>query len=150
MRASEPGIAFIKRWEGLKLTASPDPLAPGVWDVGYGCVVKCAEPFTITEAEADRLMRERLAEKEEALDGIVRVTLAQHEHDAVISWLYNVGETAAAKSTLMQKLNASHFDEAADQFRVWKWAGGAIRKGLIKRRDAERNLFLHANYGGAP
>jgi lysozyme len=153
MTPSESLVEFVKRWEGLKLEASPDPLVPGVWDVGYGKVIKLgkdsAKPV-ITREQADTWLREDLASFAEAVDEMVRPTLAQHEFDALCSLAYNVGAKALAASTLMRKLNANDFQGCAEEFPRWIRAGGRIVQGLVKRRQAERAMFEDANYQGAP
>ncbi|EPF81527.1 lysozyme, partial [Acinetobacter gyllenbergii] len=45
-------------------------------------------------------------------------------------------------STLLKKLNAGDFMGAADQFPQWNKGGGKVMKGLVRRRAAERELFL--------
>jgi lysozyme len=39
-------------------------------------------------------------------------------------------------------INAGELEKAAEQFLVWKYAGGKILPGLLRRRQAERELFL--------
>jgi lysozyme len=55
---------------------------------------------------------------------------------------YNIGETAFKTSTLLAKLNKGDLNGAADQFAVWNKGGGQVLKGLVRRRAAERELFL--------
>jgi lysozyme len=147
---SESLVEFVKRWEGLKLEASPDPLVPNVWDVGYGKVLRGDDRPTITREQADAWLREDLASFAEAVDEMVRPTLAQHEFDALCSLAYNVGAKALEASTLMRKLNANDFQGCAEEFPRWIRAGGRIVQGLVKRRKAERAMFEDANSQGAP
>ena len=151
MTYSDSLVEFVKRWEGLKLVPSPDPLVPGVADVGYGHVLRPSDSKEpITREQADKLLREDLDAVAAGVDEAVTVTIAQHEFDALCSLALNVGTNAVAHSTLLRKLNGSDFDGAADEFSRWVRAGGRIVKGLEKRRAAERAMFLYANYDGAP
>ena len=160
MKVTEELVEFVKRWEGLKLVASPDPLVPGVWDYGHGHVLRCntASPPTITAEGADKLLREDLAIVAAAVDSLVTVTLAQHEFDALCSFALNVGtdidEDRIAEglgdSTLLRKLNNSDFWGAADEFLAWNRASGKVTTGLVKRRQAEQSMFEEAIYTGAP
>lgn len=72
----------------------------------------------------------------------VTVALSQNQFDALVSLTYNIGQTAFKNSTLLKKLNTSDYVGAADQFHVWNKGGGKILKGLVRRREVERNLFL--------
>ncbi|TVS40518.1 lysozyme, partial [Xylella fastidiosa subsp. multiplex] len=71
----------------------------------------------------------------------MRVPLKQHQFDALVSLSFNIGACAFHRSTLLRKLNAGDVAGAAQQFHVWKWAGGRVQSGLIIRRAAERALF---------
>ncbi|KRJ11905.1 lysozyme [Acinetobacter nosocomialis] len=59
-----------------------------------------------------------------------------------VSLTYNIGSGAFKNSTLLKKLNKGDYQGAADQFLVWNKAGGKVMKGLVRRREAERALFL--------
>ena len=150
MKVSEDLVEFVKRWEGLKLEASPDPLVAGVWDVGYGHVLRTEARPTWTREQADAALRMDLESAAVGVDDAVRVTLAQHEFDALVSLAYNVGNQAVATSTLMRRLNGDDFYGAADEFLRWNRAGGRIVAGLVKRRQAEQAMFTEADYSGAP
>ena len=69
------------------------------------------------------------------------VPLTQNQFDALVSLTYNIGSGAFNNSTLL-KLNKGDYQGAADQFLVWNKADGKVMKGLVRRREAERALFL--------
>ncbi|MFN1124542.1 lysozyme [Xylella fastidiosa] len=138
----EEGIALIKFFEGCKL--SPYTCPGGVLTIGYGETGKHVVPgLRLTnEQEADARLRARLAKEfEPAVRRHVKVTLAQHQFDALVSLSFNIGAGAFHRSTLLRKLNAGDVAGAAEQFHVWKWAGGRVQSGLVRRRKAERWLF---------
>lgn len=158
MRISENGIAFIKRWEGLRLKPYKD--VAGHWTIGYGHLIRPHEDFSagITEAEAEELLRRDLAPVEADVNLLVRVPLTQNQFDALVSFAFNVGTDVDADeiaeglgdSTLLKKLNAGDYVGAAEEFvRVengrtvgWVHAGGKVVEGLVNRREAEKALFL--------
>ena len=58
-----------------------------------------------------------------------------------MSLAFNIGEGAFARSTLVNKLNAGDKKGAAEQFLVWKNAGGRVSQGLLNRRQEEKAMF---------
>ncbi|WP_312069487.1 lysozyme, partial [Acinetobacter sp.] len=77
-----------------------------------------------------------------SVNNLVKVPLSQNQFDALVSLTYNIGSTAFKNSTLLKKLNAKDYAGAADQFLRWNKGGGKVLKGLVRRREAERALFL--------
>jgi lysozyme len=140
MRTSDAGIELIKGFEGLRLDAYQD--AAGVWTIGYGHTGQDVRPGdTITEEEAERLLRLDLTAAELAVAKYVKVPLNQHQFDALVSWTYNLGAGNLKESTLLRLLNDAQYDHAAQQFGLWVHADRKKLPGLVKRRAAERFLF---------
>lgn len=73
---------------------------------------------------------------------VVNVPLTQNQFDALVSLAYNIGPHAFEASTLLKKLNVGDYYAAAEQFLRWDKSKGQILKGLVKRRAAEKKLFL--------
>jgi lysozyme len=73
---------------------------------------------------------------------LVDVPLSQNQFDALTSFTFNVGVGAFEGSTLLKDLNENAIAPAADQFLVWDHVNGAPNDGLLRRRTAERALFL--------
>lgn len=140
MSTSDAGINFIKQFEGLRLKAYKDVV--GVWTIGYGTTKGVKSGQEITEVEAEKFLRADVTEFEAAVNKVVKVPLAQHEFDALVSFAYNVGKTALANSSLLTLLNAGERARAADQFLRWDKAKGRVIAGLTRRRNAERAMFL--------
>lgn len=145
MNTSQTGINLIKGFEGKRLTAYDDGV--GVWTIGYGTIkypngVRVKKGDTCTDAQAESYLKNDLVKFESAINRLVKVPLNQNQFDALASFTYNLGETNLSKSTLLKKLNAKDYLGAADQFLVWNRAGGKVLNGLVRRREAERNLFL--------
>lgn len=142
---SSDGLALIKKFEGLYLTAYKDPV--GIWTIGYGYTgikhndgtVKKGQRITKQKAE-DLLAFDLNTKYGPAVNRLVKVPLLQREFDALISFHFNTG--ALGESTLLKKLNAGDREGAANEFLRWDKAGGKVLRGLTRRRKAERAMFL--------
>lgn len=66
----------------------------------------------------------------------------QGAFDACVAFSFNVGLGNFQRSTIRQKIGRKDWDGAAEAFMDWTKAGGKVLKGLVRRRDAERLLFL--------
>lgn len=146
MKTSQTGLDLITGFEGLRLAPYLD--AVGIPTIGYGSTryedgsrvtMKDAK---ITQARAKTLFMNTLTTYENAVLRNVKVVLNQNQFDALVSFTYNLGEVNLKSSTLLRKLNARDYMGAADQFPRWNKAGGRVLNGLVKRREAERSLFL--------
>jgi hypothetical protein len=73
---------------------------------------------------------------------MVLVPVNPNEFSALVSFAYNLGAEALRKSTLLRLLNAHNYAGAAGQFSRWTYAAGKQLPGLVRRRAAERALFL--------
>lgn len=144
MRISENGIEFIRQLEGEKLTAYPDIV--GIWTIGVGHTgfvdgKPVARGMAITKEKSKELLTADLKRFESAVNDAVKVTITQNQFDALVSLAFNIGEGAFARSTLVNKLNAGDKKGAAEQFLVWKNAGGRVSQGLLNRRQKEKAMF---------
>lgn len=139
MQISNKGLDLIKFYEGLELEAYK--CAAGVLTIGYGWTHDVKEGDTITEERAEELLREGIVQYENAVDDLVNVPLEQHQFDALVSWVYNLGKANLAASTLLKKVNAQEMDEVPEQIKRWNKAGGKVLEGLIKRRESEAHLW---------
>lgn len=145
MQTSDKGIALIKEFEGCKLTAYQDSV--GIWTIGYGWTQPVdGKPIragmTIKQETAERLLKTGLVSYESDVSRLVKVGLTQGQFDALVAFTYNLGARSLSTSTLLRKLNAGDYTGAADEFMSWNKAGGKALKGLTRRREAERALFL--------
>jgi lysozyme len=158
MSISEAGIQLIKSFEGCH--NSPYKCPADLWTVGYGRVLypdqarlktgernkyplrtehnrlwNADEIDTLLEADLDRFS-----------DGVRRLCPAaadnQCHHDALVSLAFNIGLGNLQSSTLRMKYNREDYAGAADEFLKWRKANGVVLRGLERRREAERALFL--------
>ena len=145
---NQAGIELLKRAEGLRLTAYKDPV--GIWTIGYGSTRNVKPGMRISAEEAEQLLKMDLWRFEKAVQVLTKVPLTDNQFSALVSFAYNIGENALAKSTLLRKLNAGDYQGAAKEFRRWVKAGGITLPGLVRRREAEMQLFLKPDDANDP
>ena len=137
-------IDLIKRYEGFRPQAYQDSV--GVWTIGYGTTIINGQPvkqgMTITQDQALQLVQQEVNKLWSKIESILKVKINDNQMNALVDFAYNLGYNALKTSTLMRLVNESKFDEAANQFPRWVYAGGKVLPGLVKRREAERQLFL--------
>jgi len=137
---NQAAVDLIKSFEGCVLHPYLD--AVGVPTIGYGHThgVKMTDPH-ITQAQADVLLAEDLHVFEQGVQDLVHVQLTQGQFGALVSFAYNLGLGALEYSTLLRLVNEGEFAAAAQQFQRWAYAGGQVLPGLVRRRQAEKELF---------
>ncbi|MNJ42904.1 Lysozyme RrrD [compost metagenome] len=140
MRTSQRGFSLIKSFEGLRLQSYQD--AVGVWTIGYGTTRGIKPGMSITKDQAERMLVNDVQRFEVEVERLVKVPLTTNQRDALISFTYNLGSANLESSTLLRLLNRGDYAGAAEQFPRWNKAGGKVLPGLVRRRDAERALFL--------
>ena len=146
LRVSKAGIQHIKDFEGCELTAYPDPGTGGdPWTIGWGATRINGKPvkpgMRITQDMADKILEEDVERHAvDVRDFIGTTPTTQGQFDALVGFHFNTGKLPV--STLGRKHKAGDYEGAADEFAKWKFAGGRVLKGLVRRRDAERRLYL--------
>jgi lysozyme len=148
-RSQRPGalsaaLSLIKRWEGCKLKAYPDPGTGGdPWTIGWGSTGPGISKGVVwTQQQADGRLAEDVGKFMSGVSKRITVPVTDNQLGALTSLAYNIGVGAFSKSTLLIKLNAGDYAGAADQFLAWKKAGGKVMQGLLNRRQDERKVFL--------
>ena len=139
MKLGERGTEILKYFEGCKLTAYQDSV--GVWTIGYGHTKGVYDGMTITQDQAEQMLLSELEEYEGYIENMVTVPLTQNQFDALVVWVYNLGPTNFRNSTLLKELNAGNYNAAGQEITRWNKAGGKVLAGLVKRREAEAELF---------
>lgn len=146
MKASNACASLIKQFEGFR--AKPYLCPAGIPTIGYGSTrypngkAVTLTDKAITEPEAVALLMANLGEYEGAVNRYVTIQLSQNKFDALVDFAYNAGAQNLRTSTLLKKLNAGDMLGAAGEFSKWVYGGGVKLQGLVKRREAERKLFL--------
>jgi len=114
----------------------------GVLTIGYGHTQGVNWGQTITQLQAEELLKQDLNYFEQSVTTLVKVPLTENQFAALVSFTFNVGVGAFSESTLLRLLNQKDYRAAADQFQRWVNGGGKEMAGLVRRREAERTLFL--------
>jgi lysozyme len=149
MQISEEGLMLIMEFEGCEFKAYE--CQGNVWTLGFGHTADVQEGDTCTEEQAIHWLSEDVQYFEEGVWRLIeREDMTQGEFDALVSFAYNVGldedeDTQAeglGDSTLLRLYNEGDTQGAADEFAKWTKAGGKVSAGLVRRREAERALFL--------
>ena len=165
LRMSQNGIDFLKRCEGYRDhvydDANPNVRNPTNWTgfltIGHGHRLTDTEieayrrgnyrfQSGITETQAETLLQSDLAWAEDAVNNSVTPTLAQHQFDAAVSYVYNAGVGNTLSRNFGRHLNAGRFADAAREMDIVT-SGGRRLRGLFKRRNAEYDLFENGVYG---
>jgi lysozyme len=171
MKLSKAGIDLMHRFEGCR---NRPYLCPAhVWTIGYGHVLYQEQirlPVARTDGKVVPMIRKEMPLKPEhnrvwskdeiealfAKDvahferGVLRLapSLAgnQGAFDACVSFAYNAGLGNFQRSQIRMRINRGDMEGAAEQFMTWVKGGGKVLPGLVKRRIAEKNLFLGTLY----
>jgi lysozyme len=120
------------------------------WTCGWGHTKGVTENTTCTPELALQWLLGDVAEAEHTVDYDVKVPLTQHQYDALVSLVYNAGQGALehregetwVDSTLLKLLNTHQPGLAAQQILQWDHVNGAPDKGLLRRRQLEKAVFL--------
>ncbi|WP_428152436.1 glycoside hydrolase family protein [Brevundimonas sp.] len=138
LKVSREGIVLIKSFEGFRPRAIQR--ADGGWIIGYGHTLSAREGATVSEADAELLLRYDLLPVEKTVNETVPERLNQHQFDALVSFAFSVGIDRFAGSDVRQRLNAGSPGEAADA--MMGWPEPALPETALRRRAAERALFV--------
>lgn len=133
-------IPVLQGYEGLVLKAEPDPV--GIPTICYGHTEGVKLGDSMTKQECDYLLAIEVMEYMKAVDAMVTVDMPETRLAALSSFAYNVGPENLRKSTLLKLLNAGHTREACNELLRWNKARGIVLRGLVKRREQEKELCL--------
>ncbi len=136
------GFELLTTFEGCKLIAYDD--GAGVWTIGYGHTKNVHQGTSITQAQAEQLLREDLEKFESFVEDAVKVSVNDDRFSALVCFCFNVGsgKNGFGGSTLLKLLNQDDFQGAANEFPRWNKVNGNAWLGLTRRRLAEQALFL--------
>jgi lysozyme len=152
---SPQGIEFAKRHEGWRAKAYKD--VGGTWTIGYGHIgIDAVEGREITKARGEQLLKEDIRIAESAINELMaeRKTrrldeLHQHQVDALIDFVFNVGASGFKRSETYRRMltDSREAPYAPAAFLTWTKAGGVRSKGLVTgRRWPEYCLFMFGDY----
>ena len=144
MNYSKNGLHLTENFEGLRLTAYPDPATGGdPWTIGYGHTGNDVYPgLTITQEQAEELLMKDVQKAAADVNAKVTTDMNQGEFDALVDFVFNCGAGNFNGSTLLKKINEGDMEGAAQEFDKWDMAAGKHLAGLLRRRQAETAEFL--------
>lgn len=132
--------SLIGYFEGRRLVAYLDPVRIPTICEGVTRGVKLGD--VATHQQCDAALALEVRRHAVVVDKYVRVPLTPNEYAAWVSFVYNVGEGNFRKSQALRKLNSGDHIGACNEMSRWVWAGPTKLNGLVKRREAERELCL--------
>lgn len=132
---------MIPELEGVRYSPYQD--VGGVWTVCYGHTGSDIQPRKkYTESECQSLLQKDLTPFARTVEHAVKVPASEYQKAALITFSYNVGAAAFERSAVLRHLNAGHYQAACNGLRQWVYAGGRQWKGLMNRREVEREVCL--------
>jgi lysozyme len=156
VKTGPKGRALIEGFEGLILEAyddandhivRPGQQVRGTLTIGYGHTSAAGPPRVyvgqiIAADQADAILAADLASVELEVEHLVKVPLNQNQFDALVSFQFNTGWLAHPNCSLLRALNAGNYNLGAADFMLYDMASGHVLSGLVRRRAAEKALFL--------
>lgn len=151
MFISENGLNLIKEFEGCILQSYDDyndkvinagDTVRGTLTIGWGHVEGVYKGQVITQAQADELLKQDMVRYCKGVDNIIACTpipfeITQNVYDAFVSFYYNTGSL----STLLAG-GSRDKQTVADMLLEYRNKGSQWEAGLLRRRKAEREMFL--------
>ena len=151
-QVSKAAIALIKTFEGYRGAAAR--LETGRWTIGYGHVLSARQGAKVSEPDAEALLRYDLIGVAEAVNEWTFTPLSQNQFDALCAFAFNIGLEAFRGSDVLLRVNEGQLLAAASAMELWRKAefeGEVILvDGLVRRRSAEKALFLTPERGWPP
>lgn len=146
MNVNRATVDLVKQFEGFRADAYRCPA--GVWTIGYGTTASAGvgivpkAGMTISEKDAEGYLHATLELFSSEIEDFITAPINENEFGAFVSLAYNIGPGAFKKSSALSAFNAGDKDKAANAILLWNKARGKVLKGLTRRREAERKLFL--------
>ena len=137
---------LVKHFEGCKLTSYV--CSAGHNTIGYGNTfyengIKVKPGDKITQQRAEELLDVILIKFVQQTNEVIKSSVNQNQRDALTDFAYNCGLGNLKSSTLLKKVNADPNDKTIrEEFMKWTRANKIVLNGLVRRREAEANLYF--------
>lgn len=139
MSAIDIAAKLVREFEGCSLRAYLDVNG---YSIGWGCHHNVTEGMMIDQAEADRRLQEDLESTLTKIKVQITAPLNDNQLAALISFTYNEGAEHLRQSTVESCIESHNYADAASAFLLWDKSRGVAVPGLLRRREAEKTLFL--------
>lgn len=141
MKINKEGLEIIKSFEGLSLKAYRCPA--GVLTIGYGHTgADVKENSIITEKYALKLLRKDIKGAEKEVRKYKRAyykSMTRNQFSALVSFTFNCG---SGNLKLLTDNGRRDLGTIATKMLLYNKANGKTLDGLVRRRQAEYNLFV--------
>lgn len=121
----------------------------GNYTIGWGHKCTVNDPLileTINAATAEGLLNIDLDKQSDYLEiclgPVAWASLNSYEKAALVDFVFNLGIGTFERSSLHHFVAENQLDKVPDEFGRWVYGGGQILAGLVKRREAEKELWL--------
>lgn len=155
MFISQNGLNFIKEVEGCILQSYDDynnkiinagDDVRGTLTIGYGHIENVYKGQVITQEQAEQWLVDDMLRycndvQNAIINGVIQFPVNQGMFDALTSFDYNLGD--GCLKTLCENRDKA---TVADKMLLYINEGSVWEEGLLRRRTAERNMFLY-DYG---
>jgi lysozyme len=154
MQVNQRGKNLFKEWEDLVTHMYLDSGGAPTIDIGHlltqserasGKIILRGQSIRyrdgLTEQQCWDLLDQDLDPTERTVNDAVTVPLNQNQFNALVSFTFNVGDSAFRGSTLLKLLNQSQYGEVPAQMRRWNKDNGHVVRGLINRSEKEIALW---------
>jgi len=154
MKINQRSLNLIKEFEGFRAETYRD--SAGVLTIGYGTTGRAGvgiDPhpgMVISKAEAEFYLQKAVDKFAAIIRPAITAPINENEWGAFVSLAYNIGPSAFKRSSALRHFNAGDKAKAANSILLWNKAGGKVLAGLVRRRAAERELFLSHAAPAAP
>lgn len=146
MNIPKQAIDLIKEFEGFRESTYLD--SAGIPTIGYGTTAAAGlgivpvPGMTISEKQAERFLVKGIEKFAAQIRPAITRPMTDNQWSAFLSLAYNIGPGAFKRSSVLRYFNEGETMRAADSFLLWNKAGGQVLRGLVRRRQRERTLFL--------
>lgn len=137
---TQPSVDLVKYFE--KYVPTPYNDGVGFMTIGYGHQIKNGEKFTkLSEQAAEELLKKDMIEHQNVINNLVKVPLEQHQHNALVSFVFNIGGSNFKKSPMLRYINRGELGIVPHKLSLYVYSGGKKLGGLERRRKAEIALW---------
>ena len=138
-------LRLIIEFESFSETPYKLPGEP-YFTIGYGRHEESIKPSdVVTKADELKWLNARVERTAKLIKSKVKPNLSDSQINALISFIYNVGEGAFSSSTLLKRINKGDPKASEELLRWNKGSHGKVMKGLVRRRKSEKALYDSVN-----